>query len=510
MANSPSLAVSISNFDETLYLESCPQAKEAIEAGEATSALDHYLRVAVDEDIFAPVRRDPTSLTAVLERFVVSESGFCLLVGWVADEGCDPPRYQLLGSELEVEFSAEAIFRYARADVESRFRRGAYDYGFVAFGRTPSKSLLKQSLVFQISAVAGSFQTRATPEIVSDKRILDALLETVATCQSHAGKEPVLNAFLGGAAGRSLIELFQSNVANSVSGHYVERFQTRRVSHSFVTVLFGSVEPMMIQPVLFRTSKVDLGEWIYVCNSPEDAEAVLRQARLISGLYDVMITAIIMGDNAGFGAANNTAVGHAASDRVFLINPDVYPLRDSVAKLQGVLTNEDLGATLWGGLLFYDDCNLMHSGLYIERDAFVRRSSLKRLEPSSGSSRVCGLLRVEHCDKGVPFEPSRWQKRRDVPAVSGAAMAFERKYFERLGGFSTKYVYAHYEDVDLSLRWRRNIGSVAVHPFLRFVHLEGQGAKTRGEQYRGASMVNRHIFTLEHGGELVEQDMRIS
>jgi hypothetical protein len=31
------------------------------------------------------------------------------------------------------------------------------------------------------------------------------------------------------------------------------------------------------------------------------------------------------------------------------------------------------------------------------------------------------------------------------------------------------------------------------------VHLEGQGSRARGEEYRGASMANRYFFTAEHG-----------
>jgi GT2 family glycosyltransferase len=504
------LTVSVPKFDEVHYLQADPSVIDAIKSGAVDSPLEHYLRHGVDQNRYALVRREPTTLSGSAERFLVSQSGFCLLVGWLADEGCDQPRYRLLGGDFSVELPVEATFRHARSDVETGFKSGAYDYGFVAFGRSPSKSLLKQSLLLQITAVAGAFQAKVTPEIVSDKRMLDTLLEMIATCQAHAGVQSMLSSFLSGPAGDTAIELFQAHVATSISGHFVERFGVRPVSHSFVTVLFGSTEPVMVQPLLFRAANIDFGEWIYVCNSPEDGVTVLRLARLMSELYDVMITVMILGDNAGFGAANNVAVEHAASGRIFIINPDVYPLAAHAKLLQLVLSDEDLGANLWGGLLFYDDDNLMHSGMYIERDSFVRRNSLNRVDGPAALAPRRGLLRVEHFDKGVPFEEQRWQKAQVVPAITGAVMAFKSQLFEKLGGFSTRYIYGHYEDADLSLRWSQEVGPVAIHPHIRLVHLEGQGSTAKGAQYRGAAIANRYFFSSKHGSYFDENRAKLS
>jgi GT2 family glycosyltransferase len=493
------LPVDVPKFDDRHYLERNPSVTSKIESGAVDSALGHYLHHGIDANSYSLIRREALTLAGSVERFLVSQSGFCLLIGWLGDEGYDQPRYRLLGGEFSVEFPAELTYRHARPDVEAHIKRGAYDYGFVAFGRAPSHSLLKQSLLFQATAMAGSLQAKIVPEVVSDKRLLDTLLEMVATCQAHAGSENVLYSFLSNAAGNATIELFQTHVSACVSSHYVERFGVRPVKTSFVSVLFGSTEPMKMQPVLFRSANIDFGEWIYVCNSPEDATTVLRYARQISALYDVMITVIVMGDNAGFGAANNVAIEQAASDRIFIINPDVYPLPVHAAALQDVLSNWNLADTLWGGLLFYDEQTLMHSGMYVDRDPFVRRNSLNRIGPASSPAAHCNLLRVEHYDKGVPFEESDWQTPKEVTAITGAVMAFQRPLFEKLNGFSTRYIYGHYEDADLSLRWKEEIGPVSVHPFLRLIHLEGQGSKYRGEQYRGASIANRHFFTAKYG-----------
>ena len=498
MMDAPVLPVAVPRFDEGRYLELTPNVKAALKSGQAESMLDHYLRFGIDENKYSLVRREGGMLACAVERFLVSESGFCLILGWLADEGCDQPRIKLIGGEFNVELPRANMFRHARKDVEEHVRGGAYDYGFGIFGQSPSKSLLKQPVLFQAVSLAGMFQAKITPEIVSDKRLMDTLLQIIATCDAHAGKPAAINSFLCGTPGTALIQLFRTHVASSVAAPYIRRFGQRKVSSSFITVLFGSTEPIKLQPMLFNAAGIDFGEWIYVCNSPEDADEILRYARMMSDLYDVMITVIVLGDNAGFGAANNVAIEQAASDRIFIINPDVYPIAAHATQMQQVLAEEKLGTTLWGGLLFYDDRNLMHSGMFVEIDPFVRRNSLNRVDDRAQvpSGR---LLRVEHFDKGVPFVEKDWQKPKVVPAITGAVMVFERAGFEKLGGFSTRYIYGHYEDADLSLRWNASVGSVCVHPNIRLVHLEGQGSRASGEEYRGASTANRYFFTAAHG-----------
>ena len=53
------------------------------------------------------------------------------------------------------------------------------------------------------------------------------------------------------------------------------------------------------------------------------------------------------------------------------------------------IVKEDLGSSLWGGLLFYDEHNLMHSGMYLEHDIYVRPHSLNRID-APGAWRSAG------------------------------------------------------------------------------------------------------------------------
>ncbi len=446
----------------------------------------------------APRSRAPLLLlNGVIERAFVSETGYLLVLGWLGDEGSGAVSFTIRAGGVELSLSPHSVLRYARPDIENAIRPGAFDYGFLAIDKAASPTALKQPWEIDIRSATTALTVDVHPQVVSDQRLLDIWLIAAAGVPSHGGSAFGLHRFMAGAAGAAAVALFQAHVAGHVARRHVHRFRPRPVERSFVTVLFGTTEPIKLQPILFRQQGIDSGEWIYVCNSPEDAEAVMRLGRMVSDLYDLMITVIVMPDNVGFGAANNAAVAEAASQAIYLLNPDVYPVPGHAASLRASLERRALGAGLWGGLLFYDDQNLMHSGMYLDRDTAFHRETLG---PTSrpGEGVAIDLLRVEHFDKGVPFEEARWRLPKRVPAVTGAVMAFARPAFERLGGFSTRYIYGHYEDADLSLRWAAAGGLVAVDPLLRLVHVEGHGSKPKGEQFRAAAIVNRHLFTLQH------------
>ena len=442
--------------------------------------------------------RAPLPLDGRVERTLVSESGFLLMAGWLADEGQGPAAFRIVGPDLDLPLPADAVLRHARPDVEAGPRGAVFDYGFLAVAQAPAGVELRRPFTLNIRTAVGTRDVAVTPEVVSDRRLLDAALVLLAGVSAHGGAAVGLHRFAAGAAGGQLVGLFQRLVTGHVARCAIHRFRPRPVSRSFVTVLFGATEPVKLQPVLFRQAGIDVGEWIYVCNSPEDAEAVMRLGRLVSDLYDLPITVMVMPDNVGFGAANNTALAAAASDAIYVINPDVYPVPGHAGPLRAALDAPGTGTALRGGLLFYDAHTLMHAGMYVDSDRGFARRGVGAPEAAEGDAAV-DLLRVEHFDKGVPFDERRWAAPLGVPAITGAVMAFARRPFQALGGFSTRYIYGHYEDADLSLRWAETHGPVMIDPRLRLIHLEGQGSRPRGEQYRAAAIFNRHLFTLRHG-----------
>jgi GT2 family glycosyltransferase len=216
------------------------------------------------------------------------------------------------------------------------------------------------------------------------------------------------------------------------------------------------------------------------------SEQLLKDLRAGSLVYGLPQTAILLPGNAGFGAANNIAVTHASSDRILIVNPDVFPRdQDWARKHTHVVDGQPRAKTqLFGVPLFYEDGSLMHGGMYFEYDT--------GLSIAASGMQSCRLARVEHYGKGTPAWSDRFSRPRPVPAVTGAFMSLARSWYEKLGGFTEDYVFGHYEDADLCLKSL----SAGVAPWIHDIklwHLEGKGS-TRLPIHEGGSLVNRALF----------------
>jgi GT2 family glycosyltransferase len=227
-------------------------------------------------------------------------------------------------------------------------------------------------------------------------------------------------------------------------------------------------------------------ELVFVSNSPELAERLLKEAAAAHLVYGIPQTIVLLPGNAGFGAANNAAVRHAQSDRILIVNPDVFP-RDATWALKHSQAVAYLPASqtrIFGVPLYYDDGSLMHGGMYFDVDRGVSLDGGRVLQRQ--------LLRVEHYGKGAPVWASRFTRPRPVPAVTGAFMSMDRAWFENLGGFTENYVFGHYEDADLCLKSIQRGIAPWIHD-IRLWHLEGQGSH-RLPVHEGGSLVNRWLF----------------
>jgi GT2 family glycosyltransferase len=216
------------------------------------------------------------------------------------------------------------------------------------------------------------------------------------------------------------------------------------------------------------------------------AERLIQDARTAEQIYGLPQTVVLLPGNAGFGAANNIAVSYASSDRILIVNPDVFPhdvdwAQKHTAAVEALPPEQ---TALFGAPLYYDDGTLMHGGMYFEFDT--------GLSVQSGRVNHQRLLRVEHYGKGAPAWADTYTARRPVPAVTGAFMSIERGWYESLGGFTEDYVFGHYEDADLCLKSIERGVAPWIHD-VRLWHLEGKGS-IRRPVHEGASLVNRWLF----------------
>jgi GT2 family glycosyltransferase len=337
--------------------------------------------------------------------------------------------------------------------------------------------------------------------VISDLRLRDFALGLLV--KSRYAGDPTTMAFLqlDQGAGRALIDLHLEASRAICSGAHVARFGEQRASYegSIIVCLYGKPDFLMLQAALFSALPgFERYEFIYVCNSPELADRLTKDATIACRTYGGTITLLLMPDNVGFGVANNAAANLARSGRLLLVNPDVLPrTEDWAARHAAILENLPADQTaLFGVPLYYDDGSLMHGGMYFELEECL----------ALGVGRIFArdVLRTEHYGKGAPPATAEYLRARPVPAVSGAFMSIDREWFERLGGFSPEYIFGHYEDGDLCLR-SLSAGKPAWIHDIPFWHLESRGS-TRLPVHDGGRLVNRWNLTTRWG-DFVKQEL---
>jgi GT2 family glycosyltransferase len=505
-------------FDEESYLRANPEVVEALANKQIPSALYHYrvygkkaaaappaLRVAPPPEPL-PVPDARASANNV-DTIFYSHSGAVLVIGWADDFDNPIRRIRLSTASGTVDVAGPQLTRFRRRDVEASMSvDGSRPYGFCALNNDNSRP--GQPRLGGPCAISISFENGATaridaePKIVSDVALTEITLGYFAGMEFRGNKSVDSMYALDPLLGDTLISHNRGISRAIIEAASCTRFgsATKSPRGSIIVCLYGRAEYLFLQNAVFsQAAQAADYEFIYVSNSPELIEQLHKIAAIAQRIYDLPISIVALPGNAGFGAANNAAARYANSDRLLIVNPDVLPMDGNWSEIHSrILAERPAEETrLFGSRLFYSDGSLMHAGMYFEIDWGVSLAGLDiRRRP---------MLRVEHYGKGAPATAARFLPTRPVPAVSGAFISVDRAWFERLCGFSSDYIYGHYEDADLCLRSLRQGVVPYVHD-LPLWHLEGKGS-TRLPHHEGASFVNRWLFTRvwqeEVAGELL-------
>jgi GT2 family glycosyltransferase len=497
-------------FDEVGYLRLNPDVRRAIEMGQIESGYAHYFwhgraegRALPDGprearntmlvsssdsglDVF------PKEARCSLEALIISPKAGLMIVGWIDDISHPLNCIRIIGPDWRLVIDGSRLLRVRRADVENAIggrREHAFGFiGFLHFDRGGSSSASVQVELWQSGGFATTVQF--APTLVEDVELRDTILGQVAGA-SYFGNSSIEGIrHLERGLGAELVRFNLAITRRIVSAPYVKRFgpQGKPRRGTIVVCLYGRPEYFFLQSCLYAgLPGIDEYEFVYVSNSPEMAEALLREAQSADLLYSLPSTLVILPGNAGFGAANNAAARYARSDRLLIVNPDVFPRDpDWAQKHSDVLDGAPAHQTqLFGVPLYYDDGSLMHGGMYFEIDVGL---SLAGRSPSP--VRMC---RTEHYGKGAPAGFAEFNRPRPVPAVTGAFISVERAWYEQLGGFTEDFIFGHYEDADLCLKSLAHGTAPWIHD-IRLWHLEGKGS-TRRPHHEGGSLVNRWLFS---------------
>ncbi|MHB0877289.1 MAG: glycosyltransferase family 2 protein [Anaerolineae bacterium] len=156
--------------------------------------------------------------------------------------------------------------------------------------------------------------------------------------------------------------------------------------------------------------------------------------------------------NRGFAAACNAGAALASGDAVVFLNQDTRVDRDWLGALVAPLEDPTVGV-VGCKLLYADGVHVQHAGGYLQQPHWYGR----------------------HYGAGES-DDGRWDEQRQVPFVTGAAMALRRATFSEHGGFDEGFFPAYFEDVDLCLRLARAGLSVLYEPRARALHHESTSA----------------------------------
>ncbi len=495
------------DFDESAYLAAFPDIAGAIAAGEFRSASHHYEFWGRHEGRLTDPRYEAAVLAdtagfpaANVDKVFGCKDGQFLVLGWVNDDEQDSCK-TVLRTVPGSRGSTMSVYRYRRADVTDHLglpedRRLAF-WAFVAPDR-PGARGGSALVTLSVRAERRTFECQIS--WVDEGRFTELVLDHLGKTQAD-GHAPVETfSYLNAGLGRSLIALNRKVSRRIALGAQTIQIglAPARPEASIIVCLYGRPDLLRTQCALFSTCRgIENYEFIYISNSPEMAELLIKDATIANRIYGIPITLIILPGNAGFGVANNVAANVARSARLLIMNPDIFPM-DPEWPFQHSQIVSDLPpeqVALFGAPLYYDDGSLMHGGMYFEVDVeFSFRDQ---------QAYRCEMLRVEHYGKGAPPHTNPFLGSRPVPAVSGAFMAVEREWFESLGGFSPEYIYGHYEDADLCLK-SFSAGKPAWLHHLPFVHFEGQGSAHHPIHASGR-LVNRWHFTKVWGDIVKEK-----
>lgn len=186
-----------------------------------------------------------------------------------------------------------------------------------------------------------------------------------------------------------------------------------------------------------------------------------------------------MGENAGFGRANNRAIAGGSGRYVFVLNPDTRVAPGALRRLVEFADAHPEAGVVAPRLLNADGTPQRTARAFPTPTAalFGRRSPLTRWFPRNRWSRA---FLVE--DRHTGEEPFR------VDWVSGAAMLLPRAVMEAVGGFDERF-FLFWEDADLCKRIARTGRATWCVPASVVVHDEGG---TRGHGWSTRTIVLFH------------------
>lgn len=193
-------------------------------------------------------------------------------------------------------------------------------------------------------------------------------------------------------------------------------------------------------------------------------------AAVARAFHDVIV--LEPGRNLGFGGGCNLAVAHTNARYIVLVNPDLEPQTAFLTQITAPLADAKVGIV--GAKLLYPNSRLQHAGGYLQEPTMLAQHY--------------GYGEEDHGQRDTP---------REVPFVTGAALALRRDTWETLGGLDESFFPAYYEEVDLCWRARQHGFQVRYEPRAVAFHHEAAVLGKGSEAYHRLYHRNRLRFIFK-------------
>lgn len=464
------------------YAETNGDVAEAYGADDEMMLADHFAKFGQREMrglAFADFLR--------LEGLIASDAGDLYLAGW-ADRRMVPH----LDVVIEVGYVRHDLGRveatwYPRPDVTALTGDTLRDQGFLAVLHVPGLVVHSDVTVYingKRVRHEPTLRWQSTPIFLTQALGAAATVADMPIGRSLPLAPPLYAAF--SAVWQRYLDQLTFTLA----------YENRpRDSHarSIVITLYRKSDMLLVQlRELAAYLKDGETEVVVVGNDLIGAEALVVQLRAFCQIHDISLRLYLCSGNAGFSRGNNLGAEMARGETLIFMNPDIFPPETDAAQAFAFLS-APAGEALHGALLYYGDGMLMHSGMFTVSD--------RAIDAQRGHSDT--VLRVEHFGKGLSHRVTDDDTaltaaldavQADKMLVSAALWKIRRALFFDLGGLSTEYLFAYYEDADFCLRLREMGVPVVLDRTARWIHMEGVG-RAMPPSMRTFMWLNRYFFT---------------
>ncbi|MFM1817002.1 MAG: hypothetical protein RLZ98_3697 [Pseudomonadota bacterium] len=216
-----------------------------------------------------------------------------------------------------------------------------------------------------------------------------------------------------------------------------------------------------------------------------DNDSTDGSAEALAG-HPAITTYMPLGQNIGFGRANNLAARHASGEYILLLNPDTIVLERAIVHLLDFArSNPDAG--IWGGRTLFADGRLNPGSCW------GRMTAWNQLCRATG---LTGLFKGSEIFNGEAYGSWPRDYIRHVDIVSGCFFLTTRALWRQLDGFDPLF-WMYGEEADFCLRAGRVGYRPMITPAATIIHLGGASERTRtGKMVKllaaKASLIRRH------------------